>query len=64
MTLAIVMFLFALAMNAFFSGAETGYYRMTRLRLVMEAMGGDRIARIMLWLANQPSLVIATWPAR
>ena len=23
-------------------------------------MGGDRIARIMLWLANQPSLVVAT----
>jgi CBS domain containing-hemolysin-like protein len=47
-------------MNAFFSGAETGFYRMTRLRLVMEAKGGDRISRIMLWLANQPTLVIAT----
>jgi len=33
---------------------------MTRLRLVLEAMAGDRIARIMLWLANQPSLVVAT----
>ncbi len=60
MTVALVLFLLALAMNAFFSGAETGFYRMTRLRLVMEAIGGDRIARIMLWLANQPSLVIAT----
>jgi putative hemolysin len=54
------LFLFALAMNAFFSGTETGYYRMTRLRLVMEAMGGDRIARILLWMANQPSVVVAT----
>jgi putative hemolysin len=60
MTAAVVLFLFALAMNAFFSGAETGFYRMTRLRLVLEAMTGDRIARIMLWLANQPSLVVAT----
>jgi putative hemolysin len=60
MTLALVLFAIALAMNAFFSGAETGFYRMTRLRLVMEAKGGDRISRIMLWLANQPTLVIAT----
>jgi CBS domain containing-hemolysin-like protein len=60
MTAAILLFLVALAMNAFFSGTETGFYRMTRLRLVLEAMSGDRIARIMLWLANQPSLVIAT----
>jgi CBS domain containing-hemolysin-like protein len=57
---AAALFCFALAMNAFSSGAETGYYRMTRLRLVLEAMTGDRIARIMLWLANQPSLVVAT----
>jgi CBS domain containing-hemolysin-like protein len=60
MTAAVLLFLFALAMNAFCSGAETGFYRMTRLRLVMEAMTGDRISRIMLWLANQPSLVVAT----
>lgn len=60
MTLPLGLFLVALAMNAFFSGAETGYYRMTRLRLVMEALSGDAVARTMLWLANQPSLVIAT----
>ncbi|HYO26593.1 MAG TPA: DUF21 domain-containing protein [Lacipirellulaceae bacterium] len=60
MIAAALLFLFALSMNAFFSGAETGFYRMTRLRMVMEAMTGDRIARIMLWLANQPSLVVAT----
>jgi putative hemolysin len=60
MTPAVLLFLFALSMNAFFSGTETGFYRMTRLRLVMEAMTGDRISRIMLWLANQPSLVVAT----
>jgi CBS domain containing-hemolysin-like protein len=57
---ALLLFFAAIAMNAFFSGAETGFFRMTRLRLVMEAKGGDRISRIMLWLANQPTLVIAT----
>jgi CBS domain containing-hemolysin-like protein len=59
-TLALLLFAGAVAMNAFFSGAETGYFRMTRLRLVMEAKSGDRIARIMLWLANQPALVVGT----
>jgi putative hemolysin len=56
----LVLFVFAVALNAFSSGTETGYYRMTRLRLVMEAMEGDRIARILLWMANQPSVVVAT----
>jgi CBS domain containing-hemolysin-like protein len=60
MMLALGLFVVALACSAFFSGAETGFYRMTRLRLVMEAKAGDRVARIMLWLANQPALFVAT----
>jgi CBS domain containing-hemolysin-like protein len=54
------MLLGAVALNAFFSGAETGFYRMTRIRLVMEAVSGDWISRGMLWLANQPTLVLVT----
>ena len=60
MMAALALFVGALLMNAFFSGTETGFFRMTRLRLVMEAMGGDRISRIMLWFANQPSVFVAT----
>lgn len=60
MMLAIALFVGATALAAFFSGSETGFYRMTRLRLVMEAMTGDRVSRIMLWLANQPTLFVAT----
>lgn len=60
MILIVVMFFVALLLIAFFNGAETGFYRMTRVRLVMEAVSGDRIARIMLWFANQPSLFVAT----
>jgi CBS domain containing-hemolysin-like protein len=45
---------------AFFSGAETGLYRATRLRLIVDALGGNRIARGLLWLANHPALFVAT----
>lgn len=50
----------ALALSAFFSGAETGFYRATRLRLVLDARGGDWIAAGLLWLANHPALFVAT----
>ena len=45
---------------ALFSGAETGFYRATRLRLVLDAMGGDAVARGLLFLTNHPSLFVAT----
>lgn len=57
---AICLFLAALAMNAFFSGTETGFFRLSRLRLVMEGIAGDRMSRILLWFANQPSIFVAT----
>jgi putative hemolysin len=57
---ALALFLAALALNCFFSGTETGFFRMTRVRLVMEAKAGDRMARILLWFANQPSVFVAT----
>jgi CBS domain containing-hemolysin-like protein len=49
-----------LLLSAFFSGAETGFYRATRLRLVLDAMAGDRIARSLLFLTNHPALFVAT----
>jgi CBS domain containing-hemolysin-like protein len=51
--------LIGLFLSAFFSGSETGFYRVTRIRLVLDALGGDWIARGLLWLANRPSLFIA-----
>lgn len=49
-----------LLLSGFFSGAETGFYRATRLRLVLDAMAGDRIARGLLFLTNHPALFVAT----
>ena len=52
--------LLGLLLSALFSGAETGFYRATRLRLVLDAMGGGAVARGLLFLANHPSLFVAT----
>ena len=49
-----------LFLSAFFSGSETGFYRVARVRLMLDAIGGDRIARTLLWLTHRPSLFVAT----
>jgi putative hemolysin len=49
-----------LFLSAFFSGSETGFYRVSRVRLVLDALGGDKIARALVWLTNQASLFVAT----
>lgn len=48
------------ALSALFSGSETGFYRATRIRLVLDALGGDLVSRLLAWLTNHPSLFIAT----
>jgi putative hemolysin len=47
-------------LSALFSGAETGVYRATRVRLVLDALGGDRVSRGLVWLTNHPLLFVAT----
>ena len=49
-----------LFLSAFFSGSETGFYRVARVRLLLDGLGGDVIARGLLWLTNHPSLFVAT----
>ncbi len=61
MTMAIlVMAAVGIFLSAFFSGTETGFYRATRVRLVLDALGGDNIARGLVWLTNHASLFVAT----
>ena len=60
MTAAIILFAVGLFLSAFFSGSETGFYRATRLRVVLDARSGDLVARLLLWLMNNPSLFVAT----
>ncbi len=49
-----------IGLSAFFSGSETGFYRVTRVRLVMDAKSGKWISRMLLWLANHSTVVVAT----
>jgi Mg2+/Co2+ transporter CorB len=55
-----IMLLIGVLLSAFFSGSETGFYRVNRVRLVLDSRGGDLIARGLLYLTNNPSLFVAT----
>ncbi len=60
MTIVIGLFLVGMVASALFSGAETGFYRATRVRLLLDALSGNWTARGLLWLTNHPSLFVAT----
>ena len=55
-----VLAIVGLFLSAFFSGSEIAFYRATRLRLVLDALAGDRISRGLVWLTNHPSIFVAT----
>jgi putative hemolysin len=54
------LILCASALSAFCSGVETGLYRIPRVRLVLDAVDGSRVARGLLWLTNHPGLFVST----
>lgn len=60
MITSFVLFAVGLALSAFFSGSETGFYRATRVRLLVQALGGNWSARGLVWLMNRPSLFVGT----
>ncbi len=60
MIFPIGLFLLALTLSALFSGSETGFYRLSRLRLVIDAMAGDRVSKGFLWAVNNPAAFVAT----
>jgi CBS domain containing-hemolysin-like protein len=55
-----IMLAVGVLLSAFFSGSETGFYRVNRVRLVLDSRGGDFVARGLLLLTNNPSLFVAT----
>ncbi len=60
MMLVLLLLIGGILLSAFFSGCETGFYRVTRVRLAIEALGGNWISQSLLWFANQPTLFVAT----
>lgn len=60
MTWILLLAAAGLFLSAFFSGSETGFYRVPRVRLMLDALGGDVVSRALLWLANHASIFVAT----
>ncbi len=57
---ALLLFLLGVFLSAFFSGTETGFYQASRVRLVIDALDGDKISKYLLRLVNNPTLFVAT----
>ena len=58
--ISIALLLVGIFLRAFFSGNETGLYRASRVRLVMDGLDGDWVSRYLLKLTNNPTLFVAT----
>lgn len=56
----IVLFLAGLRLSAFFSGSETGFYRLSVPRLTIDSRAGDVAASRLLWFAQRPAYFVAT----
>jgi putative hemolysin len=57
---ALALFLFGLRLTAFFSGAETGFYRASYLRVSIDAQAGDTVAKRILWFCQNPTNFVVT----
>ena len=57
---ALFLLILGVFLSAFFSGSETGFYRASRVRLVIRNLEGDSISRYLLMLVNNPGLFVAT----
>lgn len=57
---AVLLLVLGVFLSAFFSGSETGFYRASRVRLVIRNLEGDSISRYLLMLVNNPGLFVAT----
>ena len=58
--ISLLIFILGLWLSAFFSGSETGFYRMSFVRLSIDAHAGDRTAKRILWFVRHPSAFVAT----
>lgn len=60
MMTALWIFAIGLTLSAFFSGTETGLYRVSRTRLVLDGLSGSWAGRGLVWLLNHPAIFVAT----
>ena len=57
---ALLLGILSLVLCAVFSGTETAFYRISKLRLKLDALDGDTIAGRFLWFTNNPGFFLAT----
>jgi len=60
LAIASSLFVVGVRLSAFFSGSETGFYRVSFLRLSIDAHTGDSIAKRLLWFVQNPEFFVAT----
>jgi len=60
MTVALILLVVGVLLSAFFSGSETGFYRASPIRLLLDALGGNVTAQVLHRLVSYPSLFVAT----
>jgi putative hemolysin len=60
MAIASFLFVVGVRLSAFFSGSETGFYRVSFLRLSIDAHTGDSVAKRLLWFVQNPEFFVAT----
>lgn len=56
----LVLFWLGLRLSFFFSGIETAFYRVSKMRLNIDAQTGDQASRHILRFVTNPSLFVAT----
>ncbi len=57
---ALLLFFYGLKLSAFFSGSETGFYRVSTLQLTLEKQRGDRVASRLFYFVTHPERFVAT----
>jgi putative hemolysin len=60
LVIAGTLFVVGVRLSAFFSGSETGFYRVSFLRLSIDAHTGDPVAQRLLWFVQHPEFFVAT----
>ena len=60
LSIAFGLLLIGVFLSAFFSGSETGFYRASRVRIVIAGLDGDRVSQYLIKLINNPTLFVAT----
>ena len=57
---SVVLFLIGMQLSAFFSGSETGFYRVSHLQLALQQQQGDAVARRLGTFLRHPERFVST----